>query len=124
MVYGFVKQSGGNIQIYSELGHGTSVRLYLPLAEGAAAGVGRTARQNARPALPKGPRRSSRGGRPAPAQGAGHAAGSLGYNIIEADNGAAAMAEIATRPEIALVFTDMVMPGGMSGSNSRRRRLS
>ena len=33
MVYGFVKQSGGNIQIYSELGQGTSVRVFLPLAE-------------------------------------------------------------------------------------------
>ena len=33
MVYGFVKQSGGNIQIYSELERGTSVRIFLPLAE-------------------------------------------------------------------------------------------
>ena len=33
MVYGFVKQSGGNIQIYSELGRGTSVRIFLPFAE-------------------------------------------------------------------------------------------
>ena len=40
---------------------------------------------------------------------------SLGYKVIEADNGAAAMAELATRSEIALVFTDMVMPGGMTG---------
>ena len=39
MVYGFVKQSGGNIQIYSEVGHGTSIRVFLPLAEGGAAGA-------------------------------------------------------------------------------------
>src|SRR5205823_14246590 len=39
MVYGFVKQSGGNIQIYSELGQGTSVRVFLPLAENAGAGA-------------------------------------------------------------------------------------
>src|SRR3546814_5768739 len=32
MVYGFVKQSGGHVQIYSELGHGTTVRLYVPQA--------------------------------------------------------------------------------------------
>ena len=43
MVYGFVKQSGGNIQIYSEVGQGTSVRVFLPLSEsaGSSAGAGR-----------------------------------------------------------------------------------
>ena len=40
---------------------------------------------------------------------------SLGYQIIEADSGVAAMAQLATRLEIALIFTDMVMPGGMTG---------
>ena len=39
MVYGFVKQSGGNIQIYSEPGRGTSVRVFLPVADGVGAGA-------------------------------------------------------------------------------------
>ena len=37
MVYGFVKQSGGHVDLYSEVGHGTAIKLYLPRAEAAAA---------------------------------------------------------------------------------------
>ena len=40
---------------------------------------------------------------------------SLGYEVLEADSGPAAITHLAARPEIALVFTDMVMPGGMTG---------
>ena len=40
---------------------------------------------------------------------------SLGYQIIEADSGAAALQQLAARPDIAMIFTDMVMPGGMTG---------
>jgi PAS domain S-box-containing protein len=116
MVYGFVKQSGGNIQIYSELGQGTSVRVFLPLAEGVGASAAPDAAEGMEADLPRGaetillveddPRlrrvlsKRLRG---------------LGYEIIEADSGAAAMAELATRPEVAMIFTDMVMPGGMTG---------
>ncbi len=115
MVYGFVKQSGGHIQLYSEPGSGTSVRIYLPHAEGTAAEGARAANDPAAE-LPKGSetillveddprlrRVLSRRLR------------SLGYEVIEADNGVSAKAELAARPEIALVFTDMVMPGGMTG---------
>ena len=114
MVYGFVKQSGGHIQIYSEVGRGTSVRLYLPLAEEAVAGAGQA---------PVQPAPLQRGSEtillveddPRLRRVLSRRLRSLGYQIQEADNGAAAMAELATRPEIALVFTDMVMPGGMTG---------
>ena len=115
MVYGFVKQTGGHIQIYSEPGSGTSVRIYLPHAEGEGA-EGAHAASGPAAELPKGSetillveddprlrRVLSRRLR------------DLGYDVIEADNGVAARAEIAARPEIALVFTDMVMPGGMTG---------
>jgi CheY-like chemotaxis protein len=40
---------------------------------------------------------------------------SLGYEIIEAESGVAAIAHLAARPDIAMIFTDMVMPGGMTG---------
>ena len=114
MVYGFVKQSGGHIQIYSEIGRGTSVRIFLPVADAAAAAEQEQGMQT--PELPKGSetillveddprlrRVLSRRLR------------SLGYQVFEAENGAAALAELAKLPEVALLFTDMVMPGGMTG---------
>jgi len=124
MVYGFVKQSGGHIQLYSEPGRGTSVRIFLPHAESAPS-EGAQAANGPRPELPKGtetvllveddPRlrrvliRRLRG---------------LGYEVLEADNGAAAMAQLAARPDIALLFTDMVMPGGMTGLELARAALA
>ena len=115
MVYGFVKQSGGHIQIYSEVGHGTSIRVYLPVPESLKAEAASSAQARVSE-LKKGhetillveddqrlhrvlTRRLK----------------SLGYEVFEAENGPAAMAQIAATPEIALVFTDMVMPGGMNG---------
>jgi CheY-like chemotaxis protein len=40
---------------------------------------------------------------------------SLGYEVIEADNGAAALPLLGAHPKIAMIFTDVVMPGGMNG---------
>lgn len=115
MVHGFVKQSGGHIQLYSEPGLGTSVRIYLPVAHANQAETAMAADEQL-PALRTGsetillveddPRlrrvlsRRLRG---------------LGYQIFEAENSGAAMAHLAAQPEIALVFTDMMMPGGMTG---------
>jgi PAS domain S-box-containing protein len=114
MVHGFVKQSGGHASIYSEVGHGTTVRLYFPASKEADA------------AAPKGP-----------AAEPAHAAGGetvlvvedredlraaavamlrrLGYRTIEAGTGAAALAILEGGAKVDLVFTDIVMPGGMSG---------
>ena len=114
MVYGFVKQSGGHIQLYSEPGRGTTVRIYLPAAIGGADAA--DAGEAQAPELQKGSEtvllvedderlrrvlsRRLRG---------------LGYQVSEAENGAAAMAQLAELPQGALLFTDMVMPGGMTG---------
>ena len=116
MVYGFVKQSGGNIQIYSEIGQGTSVRVFLPLSESAGSSAGPDATEPREADLPGGaeivlvveddPRLR---------RVLSKRLRSLGYEVIEADTGAAAMAQLATRPEVAMIFTDMVMPGGMTG---------
>ena len=116
MVYGFVKQSGGNIQIYSEIGQGTSVRIFLPVSESAGSSAGADATERREADLPGGaeiilvveddPRLR---------RVLSKRLRSLGYEVIEADNGTAAMAQLATRPEVAMIFTDMVMPGGMTG---------
>jgi len=116
MVYGFVKQSGGNIQIYSEVGRGTSVRVFLPLAEGVGASAAPTAIQAPEADLPRGAETVLLvEDDPRLRRVLSKRLRSLGYEIIEADSGAAAMAQIAIRPEVAMIFTDMVMPGGMTG---------
>jgi PAS domain S-box-containing protein len=114
MVYGFVKQSGGNIQIYSELNLGTSVRIFLPLKEVVKTGDAQGAAQTG--ALPRGSETilvvedDARVRRVTTAR-----LRSLGYQVIEADSAAAALALLAAHPKIAVIFTDVVMPGGMNG---------
>jgi PAS domain S-box-containing protein len=113
MIYGFAKQSGGHLKIYSELGHGTTVRLYLPRAGGLQASV---------PA-PGTPSEGQRGSetilvveddadvrRLAVAQ-----LRSLGYRVLEAPDGMRAIALLKDDESIDLLFTDVIMPGGMTG---------
>jgi CheY-like chemotaxis protein len=125
MVYGFVKQSGGTIQLYSELGRGTTVRLFLPLAEsvqGAAEPMRGKADQDLMP-----------GGSetillveddPRLRRVASKRLRSLGYQVIEAENGANALTLLAAHPEIAMIFTDFVMPGGMNGDELANAALA
>jgi len=113
MIYGFARQSRGHVKIYSEVGHGTTVRLYLPLAE-------------ARPLPAAAPA--------APAAVAPAATTilvvedntevrmvavailkSLGYQLIEADTGPAAVEILRGPAHIDLLYTDVIMPGGMTG---------
>ena len=115
MVYGFVKQSGGHIQIYSETGRGTSVRIYLPVAAAARTEKTKTADdQTAK--LPEGSETILLvEDDPRLRRVLGRRLRSLGYQVVDADNGASAMTHLAARQDIALLFTDMVMPGGMTG---------
>jgi CheY-like chemotaxis protein len=111
MVYGFVTQSGGHLRVESEEGVGTTIRLYLPPADGAAV----VADSKAGPAA---------GGSETilvveddalvrnfvTAQLAG-----LGYKAVAAADGPAALAQLKNDERVDLLFTDVVMPGGMSG---------
>jgi PAS domain S-box-containing protein len=112
MVYGFVRQSGGNIQIYSELKRGTSIRIFLPLAEPVRPN-GAIGSDAAEPiAMPRGSETilvvedDARVRRVTTAR-----LRSLGYDVIEADNGATALGLVAAHPEVEMLFTDVVMPG-------------
>jgi PAS domain S-box-containing protein len=118
MVYGFVKQSGGNVQLYSELGRGTSVRVFLPLAEGVQKTAGPTPGKADVDAMPGGSETilvvedDPRLRRVVCSRLRG-----LGYQVIEADNALNALALLAAHPETAMIFTDFVMPGGMNGND-------
>ena len=127
MVYGFCKQSGGHVQIYSEPGQGTTVRLYLPLVADEAEGV----QAVGQPATVTFPARDEtilvveddpRVRRVTVAR-----LEALGYIALEAESGSAALDVLARHGNsIDLLFTDMVMPGGMSGSElaqAVRRRI-
>ncbi len=125
MVYGFVKQSGGNIQIYSELGQGTSVRVFLPAADSLGADAAPGTIESREAELPQGSETILLvEDDPRLRRVLGKRLRSLGYQIIEADSGAAALDQLAERPDVAMIFTDMVMPGGMTGFDLAQAALA
>jgi CheY-like chemotaxis protein len=125
MVYGFIKQSGGHISVYSEVGHGTSVKMYLPrrmrAGEDASAKPELVVATVAEvPANVK----ISESRRPkilvVEDQEAVRAVAcgfleDFGYEIVEAADGFQALAQLQEVEDIDLMFTDVVMPGGMNG---------
>ncbi|MCW5623518.1 MAG: response regulator, partial [Burkholderiales bacterium] len=109
-VYGFVKQSGGHVKIYSEVGEGTVVKVYLPRLIGAPS---EDAEPEAESEVPLGDQREVVlvvEDEPAVRQLSVDALVELGYRVLEADGAAAALKLIDAHPEIALLFTDVVMP--------------
>ena len=122
-VYGIVKQSGGSIWVYSELGHGTTIKVYLPRVD-----------EPAEP-LPGPPITDAEGLRgtetillvedePAVRGVARQVLIRQGYTVLEAPDGQTALAMIAGgAPHVHLVLTDVVMPG-MSGRSLADRLTS
>jgi PAS domain S-box-containing protein len=114
MVYGFVKQSGGQLRIFSEPGRGTTVTLLVPRATGAAA---EGPRMPAGTDLPAG-----RGETILVVEDDGdvrsHVDGllrGLGYRVMTARSGAEALAVLEGPTPVSLLFSDIIMPDGMDG---------
>jgi PAS domain S-box-containing protein len=119
MVYGFVKQSGGRISIDSAPGRGTRVRLVLPRAE---SGIEPAA-------APPAPVQAPGNGElillveddPSVRQLASGIVAGLGYRLIEAPDGPAALAVLAESGEVDLLVSDVMLPRGMNGFELARR---
>lgn len=113
MVYGFVKQSRGHVKIYTEIGHGTTIKLYLPrsgnLPEQTLAGAVEAAllRGDEKILLVEDDDMVRE-----------HATAQLqmlGYKVVAVRNGAAAIQALQEIADFDLLFTDVVMPGGING---------
>jgi CheY-like chemotaxis protein len=109
-VYGFVKQSGGHVKIYTEVNEGTTIKVYLPRYFGAA--------EPARPAIDRGSLPTNDGSvsilvvedEEAVRRYSTDALRDLGYRVLEADGARQALDIIDAEPDIAILFTDVVMP--------------
>ena len=109
-VYGFVKQSGGNVKVYSEVGEGTTIKIYLPRIAGEAAAAEPETHALA----------ASAGGEtilvveddPAVLEYIVEVLSGLDYNVLQASNGSAALHHLQDLSlHVDLLLTDVVMPG-------------
>ncbi len=114
MVYGFVRQCGGHVTIYSEIGHGTTIALYFPVLDAPI-----TPTQATRDALAQ---HVARGqtvlvveDNPQVRRLTTTRLKELGYNIQEAESGDVAAKILQQNADIDAVFTDLVMPGELDG---------
>jgi signal transduction histidine kinase len=119
-VYGFVKQSGGHVKIYSEVGEGTTIRVYLPRMRGAPLPQGETAGE---------PKRGQAGECVLVVEDDAdvrtyvvETLDGLGYEVLEAADGDAALKLIDKHKSIDVLLTDVVMPG-MNGRNLAEEAL-
>jgi PAS domain S-box-containing protein len=113
-VYGFAKQSGGHVKIYSEIGEGTTVKLYFPRVHAA---VSQDGIESVEVAV-RGSANETILVVEDDADVRSYSCDTLrelGYSILEAENGEAGLKLLDAHPHIKLLFTDVGLPGGMNG---------
>ena len=119
MVHGFVKQSGGHIRIYSEEGHGTTVKIYLPRSMGdekvAATPAGKPGRAIPTPNAKKNETVLVVEDNDGVRDYATEVLQQLGYRVLAAGNANEALRLLADHKRIDLLFTDVVLPGAITG---------
>ncbi|MET4807123.1 response regulator [Limibacillus sp. MBR-115] len=114
MVHGFAKQSAGHLNVYSELGHGTTVSLYLPRA------IDESEGDTDSLAAPVGAATGSESilvvdDNPSVRKAAVMQLTELGYQVMEAVDAKSALEIIEANTRVDLLFTDVIMPGGLTG---------
>jgi CheY-like chemotaxis protein len=114
MVYGFTKQSGGYVRAHSEVGRGTTIYLYFPRFSGESEKAG-IAAPNLADVLPKTATILLVEDDDLVRKSLVRQLESLGHRILSAENGRAGLAAMERHSEVALVISDVVMEGGMSG---------
>ena len=131
--FGFIKQSGGHIRIYSEVGHGTTVKMYLPrLYDAGAEQAIRTAKEEVWPELQPEKRKGNSGHLILVVEDDARVSEmtvsslrELGYTVIHANGANSALEKLDAHPGTALLFTDIVMPevsGRQLAAEALRRR--
>ncbi|MBL8895540.1 MAG: response regulator, partial [Rhizobiales bacterium] len=127
MTYGFVKQSGGHIRIYSEVGHGTTVKLYLPVLASAA-----IPDEVPVPATQSAPEVAAEATEHVPVvlvvedneavrEVAAAMISEMGIETLQAANGPEGLELIEQRSDIDLILSDVIMAGGMNGPELAKR---
>jgi len=115
MAYGFIKQSRGHISVYSELGKGTTFKLYLPSAGNSEADLPVTSASEELSKVASSEVVLVVDDNSEVRSTAVKLLKEFGYQVLEASNGRIALEMLDAAPRVDLLFTDLIMPGGMDG---------
>ena len=115
MIYGFARQSGGQVRIYSEVGEGTTMCLYLPRHADEASLADEIERQTAFRPSGEGEVVLVIDDEPTVRMLIAEVLADLGYAVIEAPDGPAGLKVLDSNARIDLLITDVGLPGGMNG---------